>query len=289
MTASAPRIPLDRRISRDGDHARAGSAPGPAGGGSRVAAVSDAATAARGAQGRLAAGDAPASSCPQLAATRTDRRVRRGQRRRRPDVRRRGPRRPRGRAGPAVRRPGRAGCSTSCSSEIGLDARRRVHRERPQMPPSRQPRPAAAGDRQLPGLPVPAARADPSRRWSAASGTSPRSCCAATRPGSRGCTGAPRSARSARGRCGCTRSSTRRRRSTRRGCSRRCARTSPACPSCWRCDAAAAARARAGAGARRARAGAGGRRRRAPSSPSGDAGAAGARAGAAGRPQLGLF
>ena len=39
-------------------------------------------------------------------------------------------------------------------------ARGRLHRQRPEVPSSRQPRPAAAGDRQLPGLPVPPARAD---------------------------------------------------------------------------------------------------------------------------------
>ena len=44
--------------------------------------------------------------------------------------------------------------------EIGLDARGRLRGERPEVPASRQPRPAAAGDRQLPGLPVPPARAD---------------------------------------------------------------------------------------------------------------------------------
>ena len=57
---------------------------------------------------------------------------------------------------------------------------------------------------------------------------------ARSRPASRACTGARRSARSGRGRCGCTRSTTPRRRSTRRRCWRRCAPTSPACPTCWR-------------------------------------------------------
>ena len=60
---------------------------------------------------------------------------------------------------------------------------------------------------------------------------------AARRPGdraSRACTGARRSADRAAARCGCTRSTTRRPRSTRRGCSTRCARTSRGCPSCWR-------------------------------------------------------
>ncbi len=44
--------------------------------------------------------------------------------------------------------------------EIGLHAPGRLRRQCPQMPASRQPRSAAAGDRQLPGLPVPPARAD---------------------------------------------------------------------------------------------------------------------------------
>ena len=45
--------------------------------------------------------------------------------------------------------------------EIGLTRPDVFVVERPQVPASRQPRSAAAGDRQLPGLPVPPARADP--------------------------------------------------------------------------------------------------------------------------------
>ena len=44
---------------------------------------------------------------------------------------------------------------------IGLDARGRLHRERAQVPPSGQPRPAAGGDRGLRAAPLPADRADP--------------------------------------------------------------------------------------------------------------------------------
>ena len=47
--------------------------------------------------------------------------------------------------------------------EIGLERVRGVHREHADVPPAGQSRPAAAGDRQLPGLPVPQARADPAQ------------------------------------------------------------------------------------------------------------------------------
>ena len=53
-------------------------------------------------------------------------------------------------------------------------------------------------------------------------------------PGSHACTAARRCGSSGPGRCGCTRSTTRRPRSTRRRCSRRCGPTSIASPSCWR-------------------------------------------------------
>ena len=108
--------------------------------------------------------------------------------------------------------------------EIGLSARRRVHRERPQVPAARQPRPAAGRDRRLPGLPLPPARADRAARRLHARQLLDEA--AARRPGDR-----HHAAARARGdphdraarRCGCTRSTTRRRRSTRRRCSRSCA------------------------------------------------------------------
>ena len=70
------------------------------------------------AQGRLP----PGTGLPPLPAARRHpqhRGLRLGQRRRRPDVRRRGPGQERGRAGPAVRRAGRASCSTGCWGRSG--------------------------------------------------------------------------------------------------------------------------------------------------------------------------
>ena len=85
--------------------------------------------------------------------------------------------------------------------EIGLTRERRVRRERPEVPPARQPRPAAAGDRRLPGLPVPPARADrAARRLHARQLRDEAAARRPRRPGSRGCTGARRCAGSARGR-----------------------------------------------------------------------------------------
>ena len=79
-------------------------------------------------------------------------RLRRRQRRRRPHVRRRGARREGGRARHPVRRRGRQ-AARRAARRGRPRALGRLHRERPQVPPSRQPRPAAGGDRQLPGLP----------------------------------------------------------------------------------------------------------------------------------------
>ena len=133
-------------------------------------------------------------SCPQLAADAHDGRVRRGQRRRRPDVRRRGAGRQRGRAGRPVRRPGRASCSTRCSARSGSSARDVFIANVAQVPPARQPRPAAAGDRRLPGLPVPPARADPAARRLHARQLRHQAAARRPRPASRGCTGARRCA-----------------------------------------------------------------------------------------------
>ena len=89
--------------------------------------------------------------------------LRGGQRRRRPDVRRRGAGRERGQAGPAVRRPGRQAAGEAAGGDRP-GARGRVHRQRAQVPPARQPRPAPARDRGLPGLPVAADRPDRAAR-----------------------------------------------------------------------------------------------------------------------------
>ena len=83
--------------------------------------------------------------------------VRRGRPRRRPHVRRRGARLPRGPAGPAVRRPGRQ-APRAAARVHRHDPRAGLHRQRPQEPPAQQPRPAAGGDRRLPSVPVAADR-----------------------------------------------------------------------------------------------------------------------------------
>ena len=72
----------------------------------------------------------------------------------------------------SARRPASTRTSRACRSSgqagklldrllegIGLDARRRLRRERPQVPASRQPRPAAGGDRRVRAAPLPADRA----------------------------------------------------------------------------------------------------------------------------------
>ena len=126
------------------------------------------------------------------------------------------PGRQRGQAGPAVRRPGGEAAGHAARRDRP-HARGRLRRERPQVPASGQPRPAAAGDRQLPGLPVPPARADRAEGrlharqllHEAAARRPDDGHHAPARP-----RGGPR--RSARARCGCTRSTTRPRRSTRR-------------------------------------------------------------------------
>ena len=95
--------------------------------------------------------------CPQLASTPPERGVRRGQRRRRPHVHRRGARRQRGPPGAPVRRPG----GPAARAAAGRDrprARGRLHRQRPEVPSARQAGSAPAGDRQLPAVPLPAAR-----------------------------------------------------------------------------------------------------------------------------------
>ena len=110
-------------------------------------------------------------------------RLRRGQRRRGPDVRRRGARRRGGPPGPSVRRPGRRLPHRAARGDRA-EARGRLHRERPQMPSSRQPRPAAGGDRLLPALPRAAGRVDPASSDRNSRATSRPSCSPPTRPGS---------------------------------------------------------------------------------------------------------
>ena len=83
---------------------------------------------------------------------------------------------------------------------IGLDARRRLHRERPQVPASGQPQPAAGGDRGVRGAPLPPDRAHPADGSWRRSATSRRSCSRASPPGSRRCTGASSRSCSAAGR-----------------------------------------------------------------------------------------
>ena len=157
-------------------------------------------------------------------------RLRRGKPERRSDVRRRGARLPRGPAGRPVRRAGRQAARQAARRDRA-HARRRLRRERPEVPAAREPRPAAGGDRGLRAAPLPADRADPSRASSRRSATSRRSSSRAGRPGSRASTG--RSRRSTLGgthACCSTRSTTRPPRSTRRRCSRCSRRTSRAFP-----------------------------------------------------------
>ena len=101
---------------------------------------------------------------------------------------------------------------------IGLDARRRLHRERAQVPAAGQPRPAARRDRGLRAAPVPADRADPAAASSRRSATSRRSCSPASRSASRASTARSSRRRSAGAACCSTRSTTRPPRSTRRRC-----------------------------------------------------------------------
>ena len=75
---------------------------------------------------------------------------------------------------------------------IGLDARRRLHRERAQVPPARQPRPAAGGDRGLRGPPLPADRADPAEGRRDARQLRDQAALRQAASGSRGCTGRSR-------------------------------------------------------------------------------------------------
>ena len=142
-------------------------------------------------------------------------RVRRGRPRRRPHVRRRGARLPRGPAGPAVRRPGRQ-AARAAARVHRHDARAGLHRQRPQEPPAQQPRPAPGGDRRLPAVPVAADRDHPAQGHLHAGQL--RDQAAERRPdaASPRCTGSRGRPRSPGTGCTCIRSSIRPRRCTRR-------------------------------------------------------------------------
>ena len=85
-------------------------------------------------------------------------RLRRGRSGRRARPRRRGARVPRGPRGDAVRRA-RARAARAAARRVGLVARRRLSRDRAQVPAAREPRPAAGGVGRVRALPLPPARA----------------------------------------------------------------------------------------------------------------------------------
>ena len=112
------------------------------------------------------------------------------------DVRGRGAGLSRGRARPAVRGPGGQAARLAAGGHRDVP-RRRLRRQRPEVPPAGQPRSAARGD------PRPASRTCSARsrssgpRWCAPWGTSPRSSSRAARMASRGSTGTSCPCRSA--------------------------------------------------------------------------------------------
>ena len=125
VTASPTRVPRERTI-----HAvatppitqRAGTPPAAAGGRSRVRRVSLPPAQRRDELKAVWRQASACTRCPQLAADAPDRRLRLGQRRRRPDVRRRGARAPT-RTSRACRSSARpAGCWTSCSARSASSA-----------------------------------------------------------------------------------------------------------------------------------------------------------------------
>ena len=81
--------------------------------------------------------------------------------------------------------------------EIGLPARRRLHRQHAEVPPARQPRSPSRGDRELPRVPPAPGRAHRAARDLHAGELRHQAPARATRPGSRACTGARRCASSA--------------------------------------------------------------------------------------------
>ena len=86
--------------------------------------------------------------------------LRRRQPRRGSGVRGRGARRRRGRAGRAVRGQGGPAADQDDRGD-GLFARRRLHLQRPQVPPARQPQPGARRGGELRAVPQAPARRDP--------------------------------------------------------------------------------------------------------------------------------
>jgi hypothetical protein len=87
-------------------------------------------------------------------------RLRRRRSPRRPDVRRRGTRLPRGQARRAVRRSGREAAGSAAGGHRAR-AVTGLHRERPEVPPAGEPRPDAGRDRVLRRPPLQADRAHP--------------------------------------------------------------------------------------------------------------------------------
>ncbi len=112
-------------------------------------------------------------------------------------------------------------------------ARRRLHRQRPQVPAAGQPRPAARARSARASRTCSGRSRSSARRWSARSATSPPSCSRAGPTGSPASTATSCRSSSPASRCCCTRSSTRRRPSTRARCSRPSRPTSPASRACW--------------------------------------------------------
>ena len=93
----------------------------------------------------------------------------------------------RGPAGPALRGPLGPAPRPAAGRGGRPPARPGVHRQRRQVPPARQPRPPARGDRRLPALPRPAGRADRARGSSSPSATSPPGSCSTPARASPGC------------------------------------------------------------------------------------------------------
>ncbi len=162
---SRPRAPWARRSAAvavavaAAEAAAAATDPESSGPLARMRSVSDA--PARAAELERLADEWRGCTKCALSASRTQVVVGHGPSGRRPDVRRRGAGLPRGQAGRAVRRPGREGARARCSATIGLTRAGRLHRQRAQVPPAREPRPAARRDRGLRGAPVRPGRADP--------------------------------------------------------------------------------------------------------------------------------
>ena len=105
---------------------------------------------------------------------------------RRADVRRRGARRGRRHAGRAVRRPRRPAADEDHRGDRP-HTRRRLHRERDQVPPARQPQSGAGRSRDLPAVSVRADRHRSAHGSSSRSARSRRTRCSTPTRRSRGC------------------------------------------------------------------------------------------------------